>query len=406
MCAPTNLPRRRPLRPPFTLARERFRFRSASIRPLPPAADRPKCGFSCPTIRGPAGDPTPGSSPSRATSGSAAHDGEYWFAIRTLERNQPQPEGPFEPQLRVIVDTLTPRLDLSAAARRKRRDCRPLASPRHGPQARLVPARVPGERKGRLAPAGDRCRTAALRTVHPVGRSHLVAAHDRRFGAGAASHGVGRGRQLGGQPGADQSDRRCACNGRPAPRADGRRPRRRTNGRGNGSRAGPMAGRTFARRNGRECAGGQRNGARIVRRPVPLCSGTAAPRLDGRPSNGQTPAQTVSRSRPGQPTGGGDWSLLPIGERPRMINERTFELDYEVEAVGSSGVAKVELWGTRDGGRHWSSFGVDTDNRSPAVVTVEGEGVYGFRVVIHSGNGLSGARPARANCRRFGSAST
>ena len=84
---------------------------------------------------------------------------------------------------------------------------------------------------------------------------------------------------------------------------------------------------------------------------------------------------------------------MPIGERPRMVNLRTFELDYEVDSVGSSGVAKVELWGTRDGGRHWANFGADNDNRSPLVVSVDGEGVYGFRVVIQSGNGLSGQPP-------------
>ena len=71
----------------------------------------------------------------------------------------------------------------------------------------------------------------------------------------------------------------------------------------------------------------------------------------------------------------------------------SFELDYEVDSVGSSGVAKVELWGTRDGGRHWSNFGADNDNRSPLAVSVDGEGLYGFRVVIHSGNGLSGQPP-------------
>ena len=99
-----------------------------------------------------------------------------------------------------------------------------------------------------------------------------------------------------------------------------------------------------------------------------------------------------------------DWSLMPIGERPRMVNLRTFELDYEVDSIGSSGVAKVELWGTRDGGRHWANYGADNDNRSPLVVSVDSEGLYGFRIVIQSGNGLSGQRRATAICRKSGSA--
>ncbi len=76
-----------------------------------------------------------------------------------------------------------------------------------------------------------------------------------------------------------------------------------------------------------------------------------------------------------------------------MVNQRTFELDYEVEAVGNSGVAKVELWGTRDGGRHWQRFGQDDDNRSPVIATVDAEGLYGFRVVVESGNGLASETP-------------
>ncbi len=68
-------------------------------------------------------------------------------------------------------------------------------------------------------------------------------------------------------------------------------------------------------------------------------------------------------------------------------------MDYEVDAVGNSGVAKVELWGTRDGGRHWQRFGQDDDNRSPIVATVVAEGLYGFRVVVESGNGLASETP-------------
>ncbi len=46
----------------------------------------------------------------------APHDGEYWFSIRTIDRQgHSHPEGPYEAQLQVIVDTITPRLDLSAA---------------------------------------------------------------------------------------------------------------------------------------------------------------------------------------------------------------------------------------------------------------------------------------------------
>lgn len=76
-----------------------------------------------------------------------------------------------------------------------------------------------------------------------------------------------------------------------------------------------------------------------------------------------------------------------------MVNARAFELEYEVDSVGPSGIGKVELWGTRDGGRTWSIYGVDNDKRSPIGATVDGEGTYGFRIVVQSGNGLGGRPP-------------
>jgi hypothetical protein len=47
----------------------------------------------------------------RAFNYHAEGDGEYWFAIRTIDRHgQPQPPGPYQPELRVIVDTTMPQI--------------------------------------------------------------------------------------------------------------------------------------------------------------------------------------------------------------------------------------------------------------------------------------------------------
>jgi len=81
------------------------------------------------------------------------------------------------------------------------------------------------------------------------------------------------------------------------------------------------------------------------------------------------------------------------GNPPKMVNSRLFELDYELGDVGPSGVARVELWGTRDGGRTWKSYTLDRDNRSPITVSVDAEGIYGFCVVVTSGAGLGGVPP-------------
>lgn len=84
---------------------------------------------------------------------------------------------------------------------------------------------------------------------------------------------------------------------------------------------------------------------------------------------------------------------LPAGVRPRMVNSRRFELEYDVESIGPSGIGRVELWGTLDGGRTWLNLGTDPDNRSPYVVTVDAEGIYGFRMVVETSSGLRSAPP-------------
>lgn len=97
--------------------------------------------------------------------------------------------------------------------------------------------------------------------------------------------------------------------------------------------------------------------------------------------NGRTPADL------------GRFRGLPEGVWPQMSNSRYFEIDYDVSAVGPSGVAKVELWGTRDGGKTWRRFSEDADRVSPISVTLSEEGWYGFIVTVQSGAGVGGTPP-------------
>ncbi len=79
---------------------------------------------------------------------------------------------------------------------------------------------------------------------------------------------------------------------------------------------------------------------------------------------------------------------LPAGVRPRMVDSKLFELSYDDESLGAAGSPRVELWGTRNGGRTWRSFALDNDNRSPLLTSVAEEGIYGFRVVVGNGPGV------------------
>ncbi|NOY41705.1 MAG: hypothetical protein GXP26_07715 [Planctomycetes bacterium] len=119
----------------------------------------------------------------------------------------------------------------------------------------------------------------------------------------------------------------------------------------------------------------------------------SAPELLGQATNsaqqalvGHTPNNTGGWSSPTAR------SLDSAADR-RTVNSRTFDVEYDLQSVGPWGVSKVELWGTHDNGRTWQSYGADPDNRSPARVTVDGAGVYGFRILVDGANGLRAAPP-------------
>ena len=114
----------------------------------------------------------------------------------------------------------------------------------------------------------------------------------------------------------------------------------------------------------------------------------------GQTTNVQTPASTVINTTPNA----GDTPpvtpiAVPHGERPRMTNSRQFSLDYEIDPLGPAALARVELWGTGDGGRTWKHWQNDADQTSPLDVEVEQDGIYGYRIVIIGNNQLSSAPP-------------
>ena len=94
-------------------------------------------------------------------------------------------------------------------------------------------------------------------------------------------------------------------------------------------------------------------------------------------------------------------SVVESQPRPRntgrvpmqIIGSQRFRLAYGIDAIDPSGVAKVDLWMTRDG-RNWSAWGSDPDNQSPFPVAVEQDGKYGFRIVVRSKDGLTGQGPS------------
>jgi len=84
-------------------------------------------------------------------------------------------------------------------------------------------------------------------------------------------------------------------------------------------------------------------------------------------------------------------SPLPL-PRVVVVNDRQINLEYDVRC-GPSGVGRVELWTTKDEGRTWEFLTDDPDLRSPITASLPSEGIYGLRIVVHSGAGLTKGPP-------------
>ena len=87
--------------------------------------------------------------------------------------------------------------------------------------------------------------------------------------------------------------------------------------------------------------------------------------------------------------------LARLSERAlvRHSDSNQFSLDFEIEAIGGRGVDKIELYGTVDGGDTWKRWGEDPDKASPFDIETNGEGIFGFNIVVVASNGLASPRP-------------
>ena len=83
----------------------------------------------------------------------------------------------------------------------------------------------------------------------------------------------------------------------------------------------------------------------------------------------------------------------PDGPKKLVVNSTEVQLEYAVEEVGPSGVAKADVWLTRDNGLTWKILTEDTDGKSPADCKLPGEGEFGITLVLTNGSGAPGREP-------------
>ncbi len=77
----------------------------------------------------------------------------------------------------------------------------------------------------------------------------------------------------------------------------------------------------------------------------------------------------------------------------KQVNSTTFELAYDLGAMNPDQVARVDFWGTSDGGQSWTHYGADADRRSPFPLAVPAYGRYGFRIAVQPVGGPAQAPP-------------
>jgi hypothetical protein len=379
----------------------------------------------------------------RGFSYHAPSDGDYSFAVRTVDRKgNVSPTMIAQPQLRVVVDTAPPALQLSAAldatgrvvARYEARDIqlRPetlklevqtagaawerIAT---GPPDISQPDRVAGQLAWKPPTAAGKLQFRA--TIEDRAGNHYATTADASLigpllsspdsgpalnspmaGASASLNSSSWGPALGSAAG-DAPPLLSATPTAPPSNSPPTRP-------GIEWPASPNSygGSTFATPVSPPLWPEQRTPAQLVAdngaSAKPSSSGLSGLSNPFGPPPLLSDARTNSIDTPiplppiGQPTNSSWHSAAtessPAADGVRWVNSTTFDVDYDLQTVGPWGVSKVELWATRDGGREWVNFGLDNDNRSPMRVTVPAAGVYGFRLIVSGANGAAVPTPA------------
>lgn len=104
-------------------------------------------------------------------------------------------------------------------------------------------------------------------------------------------------------------------------------------------------------------------------------------------------ASTAGQGRINTAEWGANRSRFNSNGRFRAVKSHRFEVNYRIDDVGPSGVSAVELFVTQNNGQKWFKYGDDQDKQSPFVVEVPEDGLYGFAIRVRSGAGLADDPP-------------
>ncbi|MCC7424107.1 MAG: hypothetical protein IT428_27900 [Planctomycetaceae bacterium] len=314
----------------------------------------------------------------------APGEGEYWFAVRTLDSgNRLHPQGQIiDPELKVVVDHTAPELDIQLK--------------------QIEPGRV--QLSWNASDANLNPRELRLEYVQP-GQSDWQPVSILPQASGQTAWSVPRGgvvsvrgtvTDLAGNAGQGQNQIRVE--GGVSPVRPGVPDLRQPVAEGAGSVGGEITSRdnppAIEPNGGSDSLAVQDLFPEGVNSPsnrLPVVARQPRPRntmvnddVGSRPdvlSGRYPPAETTTSDMP------------TAGTKTRVVGGRKFQIGYKVEDVGPSGVSSIELYITEDNGRKWYKYGTDPDHQSPFDVEVPRDGQYGFAIRVRSGAGLAADPP-------------
>jgi hypothetical protein len=310
----------------------------------------------------------------------ASHDGEYWFAVRTVDLQGnlfPGKDEKVEPSMKVVVDTTAPSLILEPDGRRGS-----LAAVRweikdeHLDLKTLsLEYQVEGARDWRQVP---------IQRFSLIGRERWDAgsASPLKVRASVADKAGNTAEQIISLPEGTPENPGFVSNSNEPP------PTRQI------PYVVPSDPQTAA-------ASPSPSNAPSSTEPYAVPPEFAPPPAanEANPFGGSGQAQPIAAADPfpAPDSGMGNANPNPNADvnpgQPVLIPSPRFPLQYAVDDPGPNGPATVELWVTQDGGRNWSKRAEDPDRQSPFPVDLGGDGVYGLRIVSRAESGLGDTPP-------------
>ena len=291
----------------------------------------------------------------------APQDGEYWFAVRTLDgRNQIHPPGNIvEPGLRVIVDTSNPKIDVE------------------------LEQTVPGKLRLSWSSSDIHLDASSLKLEfiqegdNNWKQVSVIAQPSGHTSWTIPTGGLVAVRGSISDRAANKGTTQKQIQILPAQQAV---PKPVTPNFSQPIATGPIAAtpvKTFS-----EDSFSQPIGKRTKTPPITAPGLRSIPARDDTDRIRQLPNSYPAWSHKSRPAG-----------RHRVVNTRRFQVGYKIEDVGPSGIGKVELFITENDGIKWYRYGEDADKRSPFLAEVPRDGKFGFALRVRSGVGLASDPP-------------